>query len=89
VGEAGGGQEQEDAADEDPVVAAVVVTAEEQADRVAGEEHRQGKCHASESALNDRAHHVADRAGDVPPFEGGDDDRESDEEERCAVPLRR
>jgi hypothetical protein len=53
VGQAGGGEQTEDHPDEDAVVAAVVVAAQEQADRVAGEEHRQGECHASEGAFDD------------------------------------
>ncbi len=79
----------QDDADEDPVVAAVVVAAEEEADRIGEEDHRQGECDAAEGAFDDVADHIADRAGDVPPFEGGDDDREPDEEEGRAVPLRR
>ncbi len=89
VGESGGGEQEEDDADEDAVVAAVVIAAEEEADRVAEEDHRQGERDAAEGAFDDVADHVADRAGDVPPFEGGDDDRESDEEEGGAVALRR
>ena len=89
MGQARGGEQTEDHPDEDAVVAAVVVAAQEQADRIAGEDHRQGECYAAEGAFDDSADAVADRAGDVPPFEGCDDDRESDEEEGCAVPLRR
>src|SRR5699024_5959502 len=75
--------------DEDAVVAAVVVSAQEQADGIAGEDHGQGESHTPEGAFDDTADAIAHGPANVPPFEGGDDDRESDEEEGSAVSLRR
>src|SRR5699024_380656 len=89
VCQSGGREQAEDHPDEDAVVAAVVVSAQEQADGIAGEDHGQGEGHTPEGAFDDTADAIAHGTGNVPPFEGGDDDRESDEEEGSAVSLRR